>query len=831
MDGSADKIDAEDGEIEDAKMSDAPVDDSIIPDAVQPSNQTSMDTANAVTESTLSVAPSEAPNLQHKGSPAPVSMVDDMSSRASRLEYKPTLPAPSGPPPRPDMSRTPSLGLTNGRAPHNLPSKPEPSQNRPGDHRMLPRTGERLPHDHPREPRYPERVEPRDILRDRGLERSASGPYAHGAERPQAMERDRMDQRWNNAGTSQGRSSVDDRHNGSHGRDSRYSARDDRQERPPDDRQFSESHQSRRDVDATPQQPRDVVMPPPRSNISQHPINPERAALIQGGSTQDRGQPSSMHPDRRPDTSRYDDPLRSERTSRAPSPARGDDRHPSRYDGRREDPPSMHGRRPTDDITRPRFDEPHAPTGPRTGRPASTGAGSFNSNDRFRESMKPSAVAPPIDPNHGRLSHESSFPNRQGESQYGRLNSDSDIPSGPRMPNGNHSTPGHGGRNVSAPQPRLNTQVAGQNQGPPTPVHDRQAPSGPSMRGSPRKPPPFSQHPVNTSAPPTPVTQSPDTGSIHPDRLRALQGAGAVTTEDLPQNRGGQRQGPYPVAMPPRGPMNNQLPSPVGPPANHRGPPTGPAMPNDRSGRDKRTLTGIQTVLQQASGSTVPERSGQGASIRGRGGRANNANGPSPGNSAPPTPSFPRPDQPLREDLFAGGLNGTMGSQQPEDDAPYGRGGRRGGPRDGPRDGDRRNGSHRSHSAGKDRSTGAPPRMREDEMLQGRDGPRDRPRGNEGPPNRDTRGGSGQLEVNVRGGGGPPERDLRDRGPPRDTRRPGRDDGQFRDRRGEPDVRDGPDRRDDRDRRDGGGSGRKRGRGGDEGQGERNFSDSKRPRR
>jgi THO complex subunit 2 len=754
-----------------------------------------------------------------------VSRSPRVESPPPRPEVKPTPPSAGdhAPPTRPDVNRAESSGAFSGRAQHNLPSKPEPSQPRAGDHRLHPRAGDRGPHEYARDARYPERGESRDLLQNRGLDRSVPGPYPHGHERIQAMERDRTNQQWINDKAPPGRSGLDIRNVEPHARDSRYPARDERTERPAGDRQYPEQHESRRDADGLRQQSRETAMPPPRPMVPQHPIDPARAALIHG-QVPDRGQPDNIHPDRRPDLVRQEGYTYPERKSRGPSPSRADDRRPSRYNDR----PPINARRPIEEGGRPvppRFEEPHAPTGPRTGgRPPSVGSGSLNSNERFRDSMKPSAAVPPVDPNHGRLSHDTSFGGRQVESQYGRLTSDNDIPSGPRLTNGNHPPPQRGGRNVSAPQPQLNTQLPSQVLGPTTPVQDRHAPSGPSIRGSPRNPPPFPQHATTSSAPPTPVAESPDTAGIHPDRLKALQGVGAVPAESQPQGGLGMRQAPPPVSMPPRGPNNNQLPSPIGPLANNRGPPTGPSMPNDRNGRDKRTFAGIQNVLQQAGAPSVPERSGQGASIRGRGGRANNVNGPSPVTSAPPTPGFARPNQQAsREDLFVGRPSGPI-SQPPDDDAAYGRDGRI--PRDGLRDGDRRSDRHRSRSADKDRQVGAMHRMREEGLPQGRDGQRDhRPRGNDGPLDRDVRGVPGALEANIRGSSGAPEREGRDRGQARDGRR--REDGPYRER----DQREGADRREERERRDGVGSGRKRGRGDDGGQNERKFSDNKRPRR
>ena len=432
--------------------------------------------------------------------------------------------------------------------------------------------------------------------------------------------------------------------------------------------------------------------------------------------------------------------------------------------------------------------------------------------------MKPTAVVPPPDPNHGRLSHESNFSSRQAESQYGRLNPESDIPSGPRLSNANQ--PPRGGRNVSAPQPQLNQQqppVPPQRQASGVASQDRPAPSGP------RKLSTFPQGAAISSGPSTPVAE---TAGIHPDRLKAIQGTNPDVTESSLQTRDDQGRGPRPppVSMasgPPRGPTN-QLSSPTGPSAANRGPPTGPASSNDRSNRDKR-FAGIQGVLQQGATPNTLERSGQGASIRGRGGRANNVNVPSPSTSGPPTPGIPRQDQLPSQDLFPGRPSGPIAPQPNDEDVAYGRG-RRGGPREVPREAERRSGRHRSRSPGKDRAGGGPPRTRDEDQLQ-REGLRERTRGPDGVPPRELRSGAIPPEMHVRAGGGA-DRGSHDRAPPRDTRRSGREDGQYRER-------EAPERRDERDRRDVGGSGRKRGRGGEEGSGpvERSFSDSKRARR
>ena len=830
------KLEVEDGEIEDAKMTDNPASEEESPKSQQLPNPASVETPKP---SAVSAPPAEISGRSddsRKGSPAPST---NQASRPSattlsaptRPEIRPTAPsAQVSVPSRPDLSRNVSFNTSGGPLQHGLPNKPEAITLRAGEHRMPPRSEGRGLHDHAREARFPERGgadRSRDILRDRGLERSAPGPYTQSHER--ANERAPLvdrDLRHGNEKPPPNRAAIDDRHNGSNVRDSRHLSRDDRPDRPLNDRLFAEQQHSRRDTE-TPTQ-RDTVMPPPRSNIPQHP---DRAALIQGNQS-GRGLPTSNPPDRRSETPRHDGHSHPGRGSRGPSPKRDDDRRIPRDDILREERPPVDGRRQVDDpsrLSQPRYEESHAPTGPRTGRPSS--ALPANPNDRFRDSMKASTLLPAVDPNHGRLSHEPTHNGRQSESQYGRLNSSTDIPSGPRLANGNHPPPNRGGRNASAPNPQLNTQQpshVSQGSASAASVQDRQTPSGPSLRGSPRKPPPFTQPISTSSAPPTPVAQSPETAGIHPDRLKAIQGSGAANTESAPANQG-PRQAPPSMALPaqgpPRGP-NNHLPSPITQSPNNRGPPTGPSFPNDRN-RDKR-FAGLQNVLQQVGSPAAPERSGQGASIRGRGGRANNVSMPSPVAPGPPIPNLPRQDGPApRGDLFAGRPNGPPNPHQSEADAGYERGGRRGGPRD---DGDHRSGRHRSRSP-KDRAPGTSVRSREEEATFGRDGTGERSRPNEAQPEIDLRGGGGQMEKNMRGGAGLDRRDSRADEAPRDMRRSGREEGQYRDRRVELDHRDGGDRRDGRDRRDGGGSGRKRGRGGDEGQGERGFAENKRPRR
>ena len=843
------KLEVEDGEIEDAKMTDTQTDEGKNSNSQQLPELASVDVNKASADPVPSAEMSKRLEAPRKDSPASSAsqtsrLPTTSSSTPTRSEVRPATPsAQSSVPSKPDLGRSASTSTATAPIQHGLPNKPEAIASRAGDHRMPSRSeGRGLP-ENPRESRFSERGgadRPRDILRDRVPERSASGPYVQNHERVNERaplnDRDRIDHRHSNEKAPPNRVPIDDRYNGSHVRDSRQLPRDDRVDRPLNERLITEQQHNRRDAETTTQGSRDATMPPPRSNILQHP---DRAALILGNQNAGRGVSTSHHPDRRSESSRQESYSHSGRSSRAPSPKRDEDRRAIRDDDR-EERQSLDGRRALDEPSRlaqPRYEETQAPTGPRTGRPP--GALPTSSNDRFRDSMQASTLPSAMDSNHGRLSHDSTHNGRQPESQYGRLNSSTDIPSGPRLANGSHPPPSRGGRNVSAPQPHLNTQqapITSQGSTPAAPSQDRQTPSGPSMRGSPRKPPPFTQPTSTSSAPPTPVAQSPETAGIHPDRLKAIQGSEAVVTESAPTNRG-TRQAPPPMPIPtsgpPRGP-NNHLPSPITHSPTNRGPPTGPSFPSDRN-RDKR-FVGLQNVLQQAGSPAPPERSGQGASIRGRGGRANNVNMPSPIMPGPPLSNLPRQEGPTpRGDLFAGRPNGLSNPQQSDADVGYERGGRRGGPRD---DGDRRSGRNRSRSP-RDRGPAASMRSREEEVMFGRDGTGDRARPNDAHPERDLRGGSGQMEKSIRDAG--LERtDSRADDAPRDSRRSGRDEGQYRDRRIEHDHRDGGDRRDGRDvrdvrdgrdRRDVGGSGRKRGRGGDESQGDRSFVENKRPRR
>lgn len=824
------KIDVEDGEIEDAKLSDPAVIESppiIAVTKSEPAPEKPVDPAAEVLKIAKPVEPSITPqqdSIPQTLSQTPFISENDTPKNTSQIKpASSAVPSNAPVPARPEASRNNSANSTNNRVLHSLPSRPEPPTSRIVDNRMSDRPGERGLRDHARDPRFQERTRPErpgDLLRDRlpdhSLQMSYSRGYDQNSERSHIPDRNRMEPAWGEEKQPLNRPSQDDRHGASR-REPRPTVRDDRIERAQRDRSFPESQHHTSRTDPQGQLTRDSTMAPPRTNIPQHP---DRAALIHG-SQDPNSSLSNQHSDRRSD-SRYDNYAnyeRVERGSRGASPARLDDRRHPRQEGRRDDRAPIDNRRMADSGSHShssRYEESHLPTGPRVDRSGTNG--SLNQNDRFRESMKVSSTTmPATDSSHGRLSQEPDHHNRQEESQYGRLNTGSDIPSGPRLPNGNNHLPmTRGNRNVSAPQPQTSypqTQNAPPKLPPPLHIPDKQAPTGPSIRGTTRTSASYSRT-ESTSAPPTPANETPDTAGVHPDRLKAIQGQVVPPISAAPQTQGSitrstQQSAPAIVATAPVGPRgpNTQLPSPAAPSPTNRGPPTGPSFGGDRNRGDKR-FAGLQTVLQQANTPNGLERSGQGASIRGRGGRAN-MNVSSPSTSGPPTPSISRAEQfTLRDDLFAGKPSGIPGPPHDEEDFGYGRGGRRVGIRDMARDGDRRSERHRgNHSPGREKTSRPSMPLRDEEMFSRRE------------------------DLRERGRGGPAEREMR---------RPGRDD-PNRDRRLELDRREmaewtsdgrGGLGRDDRDRRDGGGSGRKRGRGGDEMDAmDRVYADNKRPRR
>lgn len=798
--------------------------------------------------------------------PTPAAAVHEQPQLQDVKLSAPTVVRSSSPvPPRPEAPRTVSNNAVNGHLLHGLPSRPEVAAPRVREHRMADR--ERSARDLGRDSRYPPQRGTdgsRNAMHDRAPERQGPPLQQRSYERPDRLhnaERERTQSGYGAEKGLPGRTDQDERYPGSsQGRDPHDHSRADRNDRPQRDWGGAQMNSGGRSSEPQGQSSRDRTMAPPASTILQHP---DRTALIHGATEREQPQFEGQNQDRRQEARRFEAHPTSQRSSRPGSPSSLDDRRNLRPEQRRDDRPPVDVRHAPESLANgrlSRYEDSRFPTGPRTDR---SGPSSQSSpQDRFRESPRHTS-GPSLATDQYRRDHSMDRNTRQQESQYGRLNPGPEIPSGPRLPNGNPVLPQRAAsRNVSAPH-LINTQQAQplptmQNSS--TASQEKQTPTGPSSRGPPRNAPPPLRPDSVQSGPPTSATESPDTAGVHPDRLRAIQGAAGASSVNAaqPSNLGRPlRQSIPPLSVPPSPGQrpNGHMPSPGGPlqspgpmqgstvqSPTSRGPPTGPSFNHDRSRGEKRMFAGLQNTLHQAGTLNGPERSSQGASIRGRGGRANNPSLPSASVSGPPTPAVPVPPAevfPSRSDLFA---NRPPSHQNIEAEAGYGRGarpmgGRReplrdslrdvardGGPgrmpprddgrapprdQDQSRDEERRSGHHR-RSRDHSRDTGPPLPMppRDDDRLPRRNDLRDRGRPPMPPPM---------------------ERDMRRAPPPRLD--------EQQQRRAESDRREmdswngdrgnGMERRNDRDRRDGGGSGgRKRGRGGEEGHGE-----SKRPRR
>ncbi|MCJ1307637.1 THO complex subunit 2 [Agyrium rufum] len=332
-----------------------------------------------------------------------------------------------------------------------------------------------------------------------------------------------------------------------------------------------------------------------------------------------------------------------------------------------------------------------------------------------------------------------------------------------------------------------------------------------------------------------------------------------------------------PPTRPSTRPTNGAAPpqSPQAPPSRHAAP-TGPASTAEKSGaRERRPWNIVQSQLQQAS--IVADR-GQGTSIRGRGGRFQGGITASPTTSLPTTPAARIEIPDTREELFPNRLNAHPNDANgPPPVAPYDRDGppRSRDPRQ--ERGREDPGAERRSLRGRDRSLSHERRSNASGPLppsstshfppvtNAREDPRQQPpprsRDEGGPHRRDSgrvdliRGNNTKNDLGGRNLPAPPLANGSDRPPrrggahgmggrdsredlrePRDTRRREQDDwpggsgggSASLDRRSggglppqglPPQQSFGHDSRrgDDRDRRDGGGSGRKRGRGADDG--------------
>ena len=616
------------------------------------------------------------------------SNIDPANSQSNKLTSIPN---------RPDIQRSVSSNLSNGH--HDPPNKPEIPHPRYGEARLPPRTENRS-NAYGHDSRTGARAGldgTKEVLNARSFDRQASGPPSRGVQSLDSRtSRPAFDE-------SSGRHNV---------RDTRLPMSDERPMRGQNSRSSFEDDQGHRDYSGS-QRNRDTAMAPLSNAIPQHP---DRVALI-------HGQPDTDRDARYPQNHSG-----SERRPRGHSPTRGDGRGPT----------SERTRLPSD-IRHPydsrsgysRHEELPPHTGPASGRAP---LGPSTSSERFRDSMRqPSTLGPSHDANHGRLRHDMPG-NRQSES-YGRLNAESEVPSGPKLSNGSSQPQGRNSRNFSAAQVSMGSQQGAIPSQSTSMQQAQQAPSGPALATSTK--------PQNNSSPVAVTDQGPEIAGIHPDRLRAIQGGPPAATNPT-LGRGNPSVPPSPSSAmpmePPRAPFGQA--NPAVPPAAGRGPPTGPS---DRRG-DKR-FTGLQSVLQQQSnGPPTADRSGQGASIRGRGGRINSA--PSP-TSGPPTPVNTRGDPFVQQESFQARPNGTASGSFQVEDSRYGR------TRHGPQEPERRSMRHRSRSPSnkaydyRQRDGQVPPPRGDIRETFGPEGPSMNIRGN--------------ADVDLRGGGPPlsAERDLR----------------------------------------------------------------------
>ena len=627
-------------------------------------------------------SPARQHNVLEKPLPHP------QSSNPSELPSKPETKIPgSGSsvpprPPRPDMGRNPSDISISGRQSHTLPTRPDllPGPSRIGEKRSSDRLGERSSRDG-RDGRFSESgrrgervAEPiREQIADRhGSYRTHDRP----TDRLVHNDREKQDIIWGGDRPVSNRITADERYN-MYSRDPRPPFHDERVDRTARERQHIDSYETSRS-DGPGHGSRDSSMPPPRPSLAPHP---DRAGLVHATMDSDRTH-GGTHPDRRGELQRIDEDGHQDapRGSRTASPSRRDDRSSRSNHHHRDDRPPMDNRRPLEENppVRPRYDEPRPPTGPRHINLPQSSAG-----DRFREIFKPSSnVTAPPDSSLGRLSQDSGKTRHQ-ESQYGRLNTD--PPSGPRTVNGNQPTSGRGARGVLVQNSQLTTQAI------PTPniiqsstTPDKQTPTGPaSGRLAPRNTATYNRPPpISTSAPPVSSTESPDTAGVHPDRLKSINFA----VEDTPEFAQPLPNPPIVsvASSAPAGPRVSSSTQSSSPVTGSR-PNTGlPGFGNGERARGDKRFTNLNNVLQQAGGTTGPDRSSQGASIRGRSMRTNNLPTPPIPSIPPRRDSFVNSEQygPSRQELFSTRPSSGPNTPQRDDDMTHAHGP--------PRDGDRR---------------------------------------------------------------------------------------------------------------------------------------------
>jgi THO complex subunit 2 len=572
-------------------------------------------------------------------------------------------PPPSSIPPRPEIQR-------NLSANHTLPNRPDvaiPSR------QLLDR--------HP--PRQDDRRDVRDnripdLVRDRGRDRGREFPPGER----RAMDAGPRDFRGGDRGpvAERDRSRPDSvpRWTGEPGRDN-----------------TDRASNGYRPVDNSGRLSRENAMAPPKSTTipergppinperlplvnpeRQEMINPERAALISGGNESSRSDsPRRVREETRDRSSRQNSPPRRHGSERDSQDQRRDERL------NRNVSMDIHG-----SASRTRLDDNQPPpAGPRGERLPDRNNDRAPPPDRLRDAsnFQPTQQPPrSVDLDHGRLSRQQ----QQADPNFGRLNQNSDIPSGPRERNTRND------RTANAPQARRDGRQPNGGSAdiarPPTP--DKQPPTGPSGGGRhPRRSASTSiatsnapgQYDAPSAAPnnlpPTPVALSPTT-AIHPDRLKHLgpqvtqpqpqsTAASAPTTAGMHPDRLRSFGGPATTnsapqqdntrARPTAPPLQTQNP-PSGPksqnsPASQRmnGPPTGPASATERSsrGRNPNVINNINRMLGENSNKPT-----QGQERNPRGRRHGQAQTPVSGPSTPILPPPPPPGPPPAQTRDAG---------------------------------------------------------------------------------------------------------------------------------------------------------------------------------
>jgi THO complex subunit 2 len=564
-----------------------------------------------------------APPVKDSTPVPPNTKADAASEKPVNGDHKggstPKGPASSAEPRRSDLPRKPSPPRSV-RPSTSLPSRPDPSDRRSarredihpsGRPSLGPELGRNAPDNRPLESLRHGR--PDDRGRDphfdrvgpypaRGHERDDRGPPIRG-DYGRGPERD-VPSRYP---PERGSSRPESRDGGSHGA---YDSRHDHARAAPDARydrdKASEHRPSERHTSSVPSVPAQqaVVI-----------VNPERAALIGA----DANPPRDL-------SIKGQAQERATRGSRPASPKPSEDRrYPPRHERAEE---SRYDRRA--DPNHQLLGVGASPTAPRPTRPDRSGPFGGDSRQGHR---------PPVDMQHGRLEqepHAALPPTSQAPDE---------APSGPR---GRGSTSGPRGR---GDMPPINTSIL------PSP---NTIPTGPSrLHGR-----TASYHESASSAvPSSPSAPVPDTTGVHPSRLKNVA---SPTQEAPPRFRPHTTQSTV-ASSPPMGPRSAApANAPTGPSPTTRGPPSGPAVANDSSGRGGRNgrhpLTAVNNHLEQAGRG--------GASIRGRGSmRQNSQSGAAMLNMPPPSPSQafgqgPPPVQQTdnrRPDLFsnAGSSNGA----------------------------------------------------------------------------------------------------------------------------------------------------------------------------